>query len=383
MSRLTSSRVLVTGATGFIGGRLVERLVREEGATVRALVRNFANAPRIARFPIEMIPGDLSSPEALERAVEGCDVVFHCAYGAQGTDAERRVVNVQGTERVLAAALAHKCRRVVHVSTMSVYGDPQSGEIDESVGRQYTGSAYGDSKIDAENAALGYCAKGLSVAVIQPTIVYGPFGLTWTIKPLQQLQTGRVIMVNGGSGICNPVYIDDVVSAMIAAAIADDAHGQAFLVSGDASVTWREFFERYERMLAASATISMTPEEARAHFASCEPQGLVKDTVRVLRREGQKRETLLRERLSPSRAGRLALGIAERWSLLAGAQASASGAEDGPPIHPLPPAKVAMFTARARFRIDKATKLLGYRPAFTLDRGMAVTEEWAKWANIA
>jgi nucleoside-diphosphate-sugar epimerase len=363
MSRLTSSRVLVTGATGFIGGRLVERLVREKGATVRALVRNFANAPRIARFPIEMIPGDLSSPEALERAVEGCDVVFHCAYGAQGTDAERRVVNVQGTERMLAAALAHKCRRVVHVSTMSVYGDPQSGEIDESVGRQYTGSAYGDSKIDAENAALGYCAKGLSVAVIQPTIVYGPFGLTWTIKPLQQLQTGRV--------------------TMIAAAIADDAHGQAFLVSGDASVTWREFFERYERMLAASATISMTPEEARAHFASCEPQGLVKDTVRVLRREGQKRETLLRERLSPSRAGRLALGIAERWSLLAGAQASASGAEDGPPIHPLPPAKVAMFTARARFRIDKATKLLGYRPAFTLDRGMAVTEEWAKWANIA
>jgi nucleoside-diphosphate-sugar epimerase len=217
MSALNGSRVLVTGATGFIGGRLVERLVREEGARVRALVRTFANAPRIARFPIEMIPGDLVSQDALDRAMDGCDVVFHCAYGAQGTDAERRVVNVQGTERVLATALAHKCRRLVHVSTMSVYGDPQSGDIDETAPRRYTGSAYGDSKIDAENAALAYCDKGLSVAVVQPTIVYGPFGLTWTIKPLQQLQTGRVIVINGGSGICNPVYIDDVVSAMIGA----------------------------------------------------------------------------------------------------------------------------------------------------------------------
>jgi len=382
MSALNGSRVLVTGATGFIGGRLVERLVREEGAQVRALVRTFANAPRIARFPIEMIPGDLVSQDALDRAMDGCDVVFHCAYGAQGTDAERRVVNVQGTERVLATALAHKCRRLVHVSTMSVYGDPQSGDIDETAPRRYTGSAYGDSKIDAENAALAYCDKGLSVAVVQPTIVYGPFGLTWTIKPLQQLQTGRVIMINGGSGICNPVYIDDVVSAMIGAARSERAHGQAFLVSGNTPVTWREFYQRYERMLAATATISMAPEEALAHFASCEPKGLVADTVRVLRREGQKRETLIRERLSPSRAGRLALGIAERVSLLSGARSS-SEADDGPPIHPVPPSKVSMFAARATFRIDKAAALLGYRPAFSLDRGMATTEEWAKWAKFA
>src|SRR3954462_12358629 len=188
MTPLNGARGLVTGATGFIGGRLVERLVREEGASVRALVRNFANAPRIARFAIEMIPGDLSSADVLERAAAGCDVVFHCAYGAQGTDAERRVVNVQGPERVLAAALAAGCRRVVHVSTMSVYGDPQHGDIDETATRRYTGSADGDRKIDGENLALGYWDRGLSVAIVQPTVVYGPFGLTWTIKPLQQLQ---------------------------------------------------------------------------------------------------------------------------------------------------------------------------------------------------
>jgi nucleoside-diphosphate-sugar epimerase len=380
VSRLRGVRVLVTGATGFIGGRLVERLVREEGASVRALVRNFANAPRIARFAIEMVPGDLLSPVALDRAVARCDVVFHCAYGALGPDAERRVVNVQGTESVLAAALAHHCRRVVHVSTMSVYGDPASGDIDETAPRKYTGSAYGDSKIDAENAALGYCDKGLSVAVVQPTIVYGPWALTWTIKPLQQLQTGRVILVNDGTGTCNPVYIDDVVTAMIAAAGSAEAHKQAFLISGNEPVTWRAFFERYQRMLPASATVAMTAEQARAHFEASEPKGFVSETVRVLRREVRKREALIRERLSPTRPGRIALTAAEGVSLLS-RPGTAPAAVEELPVPPLAPSKVPMFAAQARFRSDKATALLGYHPAFDLDRGMAMTEAWARWGR--
>ena len=381
MSGLRGSRVLVTGATGFIGGRLVERLVREEGATVRALVRNFANAPRIARFGIEMVPGDLLSGDALGRAVEGCDVVFHCAYGAQGTDAERRVVNVQGTERVLAAALAHRCRRVVHVSTMSVYGDPAEGDVDETAPRRHTGSAYGDSRIDAENAALGYCDKGLSVAVVQPTIVYGPWALTWTIKPLQQLQTGRVILVNDGAGTCNPVYIDDVVSAMLAAAQSPDAHKQAFLVSGDRPVTWREFFERYQRMLSASATVAMTAEQARAHFAASEPGGFVSESVRVLKREVQQARGARPRAPVADGAGTTRAGHSPSSSRCCRARARLRRPSNEPPIHPLPPSKVPMFAAKARFRADKAAKLLGWRPAFDLDRGMAMTEEWARWAR--
>jgi nucleoside-diphosphate-sugar epimerase len=380
VSELRGTRVLVTGATGFIGGRLVERLVREEGASVRALVRNFANAPRIARFAIEMVPGDLLAPESLDRAAAGCDIVFHCAYGALGSDAERRVVNVQGTERLLAAALAHGCRRFVHVSTMSVYGDPPHGDIDETAPRRYTGSAYGDSKIDAENAALGFCDKGLSVSVVQPTIVYGPWALTWTIKPLQQLQTGRIVLLNDGAGTCNPVYVDDVVSAMIAAAGSAEAHKQTFLVSGDRPVTWREFFARYQRMLPASATVTMTPEQARAHFEASEPKGFVSETVRVLRREVRKREALIRERLSPTRPGRIALTAAEGVSLLPRPGAARTTTEE-PPIHPLAPSKVPMFAAQARFRSDKAAALLGYRPAFDLDRGMAINESWARWAR--
>src|SRR6185295_17202415 len=100
----------------------------------------------------------------------------------------------------------------------------------------------GDSKIEAEETALGYVGRGLSVAVVQPTVVYGPFGQTFTIKPLQSLKSGRVILVNGGEGLANLVYVDDVVTGMILAAITDAANGESFILSGPEPTTWRAFY---------------------------------------------------------------------------------------------------------------------------------------------
>src|SRR5947207_8870495 len=150
---LTNATVLVTGATGFIGGRLAERLVVEHGAGVRALVRNFGRAARLARYPIELVPGDLCAAESIDRAAAGCDYVFHCAYGSDGEDDSRRVVNAQGTRHVLDAALKHHVKRAVHTSTVTVYGETADGRLDESAPRRRTGFAYADSKIEAEETA--------------------------------------------------------------------------------------------------------------------------------------------------------------------------------------------------------------------------------------
>src|SRR4051812_5654936 len=309
MSALYGRTVLVTGATGFIGGRLVEHLIRAEGANVRALVRNFARAPRLARFPVEMVAGDLLSPDALDRAVAGCDVVFHCAYGNGGDESARKNVTVRGTELLLEAALRHHVRRFVHTSTFSVYGDPPSGDLTEDAPRKYTGATYGDSKIDAEKLALGYCAKGLSVSVVQPTIVYGPFGSTWTSKPIEQLSTGRVILVNGSSGTCNAVYVDDVVAAMLRAAVVDAAHNQAFLISGSDSLTWSAFFDRLASLVPGSRFAPMSAADANAYFTSGNAtRGLVGESIRVLRREVAKRGTGVRERRASRGPRRLAVG---------------------------------------------------------------------------
>jgi nucleoside-diphosphate-sugar epimerase len=380
MSGLHHARVLVTGATGFIGGRAVERLLAE-GAQVRALVRNFTNAPRIARFPIEMVAGDLTSPEAVDRAVRGCDLVIHCGFGSSGDDAQKRDTTVNGTERVLSSALRHRCRRVVVMSTISVYGDTVDGDLDERAPRRYSGAVYNDTKLDAEKLAFAYCDKGLSVAVIQPTVVYGPYGSTWTTKPLAQLRTGQVILVDGGTGLCNAVYVDDVVSAAVLAATSPRAHGEAFLVSGEQPVTWKEFYARYEAMLGTKATVAMTPDQARALYeASVQPKRLTHEALRVARRELGRRERVIRERLGGTRGGRAVLAAAHRLSLFPPAPAPIGPAER--PVHPMPPQKIAFAAAKTRVRIDKAVELLGYRPACDIDRGMAVTESWARWANL-
>src|SRR3954470_19991734 len=273
MTPLTNATVLVTGGTGFIGGRLAERLVLQHGAGVRALVRSFSRAVRLARFPIELVQGDLRSPESIDRAVAGCDYVFHCAYGSDGQDDARRVVNAQGTRNVLDAALAHHVKRVVHTSTVTVSGNTPDGPLDETAPRVKTGFAYGDSKIEAEETALGYVNRGLSVAVVQPTVVYGPFGTTFTIKPLQMMKSCRVIIVNGGDGLANLVYVDDVVSGMLIAALHEGAHGDSFILSGPEPTTWREFYAAHETMIGRSATVSMSPEQALKHFHGADGGG--------------------------------------------------------------------------------------------------------------
>ncbi|MBA2667053.1 MAG: NAD-dependent epimerase/dehydratase family protein, partial [Trueperaceae bacterium] len=207
MDDLTGRRVLVTGGTGFIGGRLVEKLVLEHGARVRVLTSNYAGLSRVSRFDVEVVRGDVSVAGQVSEATKGCDVVFNCAYGSRGSEADRRRVTVDGTRAVLDAALAHGAR-VVHVSTMVVYGIGIAGELDERAPRRPSGVAYGDTKIEAEALALSYASeRGLGVSVVQPTAVYGPFAPNWTVRVLESLRTGRVVLVDDGVGHANPVYV--------------------------------------------------------------------------------------------------------------------------------------------------------------------------------
>ena len=138
--------VLVTGASGFIGGRVVERLYLEGLANVRAGIHRWSSVARIARFPVELVKLDILDRNTLPRLMEGSDYVIHCAYGDKYT-------TVKGTENVLWSALEVGVRRVVHLSTVEVYGNV-SGYIDESSPLKYTGNEYADSKIDAEKVCM-------------------------------------------------------------------------------------------------------------------------------------------------------------------------------------------------------------------------------------
>jgi nucleoside-diphosphate-sugar epimerase len=382
--------VLVTGGTGFIGGRLVEKLVLDCHADVRVLVSHLARAFRVARFPVEIIHGDVTELSDVERAVRGCEVVFHCAYGNQGDNKRRRLVNVVGTKNVLAAALRAKTKRVVHLSTVLVYGFAKTdGDLDESAPKRYSKNVYSDSKLAAEKFALHYAqTHKLPVVVIQPTEVYGPFGTAWTLNVLQQLKAGKVILVNGGDGLCNAVYVDDVVSAILLAAVKEEAVGQAFLISGEQPGTWREFYNRFELMLGNSATVSMSKAEAKSYRRKA--RGIVQETLSVLREEPRVLERLLQTReaaylkqigfsLLPERSWHYL-----KEKILNGGK---TDQQQRVPkinnlIHPLNSLMVDFYAAKTRIRIDKAKKLLGYQPVFDFESGMKLTEQWARWANL-
>lgn len=387
------NKVLVTGASGFIGGRLVERLVLHQGADVRVLVRNAASAARLARFPLTFHLGDVTNTADLEKAVQGCDLVFHCAYGTTGSQKRRAWVNRVGTERILEAAHRAGVRRVIYLSTLMVYGQTADGELDETAPRRRFGNAYSDSKLDAEGIALQYSRSGrVPVTILQPTAVYGPFGGVWTAQPLAALKTGRVILVNGGDGLANAVYVDDLVSAMLLAAEKDAAVGEAFLISGPDAVTWRDLYGRFARMLGdgPERTVSMTAEEVLAHYKKHqrETSRFHQEFLRTFKQDRGFRDRLMATRelmaLRELASSVLPEGLQDRikGKMSGGGGKPIQPPEKGLPIHPLTPQMIGFFAAKTRVRIDKARRLLGYEPAFPLQRGMELTEQWARWANL-
>ncbi|MEM7199696.1 MAG: NAD-dependent epimerase/dehydratase family protein [Planctomycetota bacterium] len=397
---LSGKRVLVTGGSGFIGSRLVERLIRECGAQVRVMVRSYARAARVARFEVELVQGDVADRDAVAKAVAGCDVVFHAAYGNDGNEARQREVTVGGTENVLTAAKANGCQRVVHVSTINVYGATPDGDLDESAPRKYFGDAYSDTKLDAEQMALRWHREqGVPATVVQPTVVFGPFALAWTVRILGEMGTGRVMLIDGGDGLCNAVYVDDLVSGMLLAATREEAIGEAFLLSGAEPVTWRDFYGHYERMLGRPATAVVSAADALADFDARfkkRRRSIVREALSLLREERPVRQRVLGslEGTALRGAAKLVLprgvrqSLRRRIGLGAGKPASGTAPSSGAapaeerPIHPMPPSAIDYQKAKTVVRIDKARRLLGYEPQFDVAAGMQRVAPWAKWAGF-
>lgn len=386
---LRGKRVLITGGTGFIGGRLVERLVTECGAEVHVLVRNFSRGARIARFPIKMVQGDITDLEVVKKAMAGCEIVFHCAYGNTGSRAQQKAVNIRGTENVLKAALEHNVKRVVHISTISVYGQTKDGSLDESAPRKHSREFYANSKLKAEKLAFHYFQKhGLPVSIIQPTVVYGPSAPVWTIVPVNQLRSGRIVLIDGGNGLCNAVYIDDVVQAILLAATRESAVGEAFLISAENPVSWQDFYGAYEKMLGIKSTISMNQSELREfrrHYRK--EHGTVKQVMTALRGHPDILRGIV-QLPAVNRPYRLAQTILPDplWSRLKNIfLAKDISREELPhkkPILPLTQKQAVFFLSRTHVSIEKARRQLGYQPNFNLEQGMQLTEKWLRFANL-
>ena len=248
--RIQKQGILITGASGFIGGRLAERLFFDYGNTPRCLVRNYAKLARLSRLPTQLVLGDVLDYESLVKASAGCNTVVHCAYGNTGDDALDAKINVLGTENLLRAAVENRVKRFIYLSSVEVYGRSQPALVDESTEPGDPSNSYARTKLEAEKLCLNYYREAsLPVVLLRLAVVYGPHSPIWTIDVVNRLRNGGFCLSEEFSGLCNPLHIDDCVDAVFLSIVRPDVIGKTFIISGGETVTWNDYFAKYNEIL--------------------------------------------------------------------------------------------------------------------------------------
>lgn len=237
-------RALVTGATGFTGGWLARHLVAA-GDQVRALVRpaSLARSGGLADAGVQVHQGDLGDPDSLAVACDGMDVVYHIAatYRTAGQGkAAYRVTNVDGTARLLDAAVGAGVRRVVHCSTGGVHGHIEQPPATEEAPLR-PGDIYQDTKLEGEQVARARGASGaIEVVVARPIGIYGP-GDTRFLK-LFRLAGGR-IMLGSGAAYYHLTFVEDLAEGFRLCGTVPAAAGETYLLAGARYTTLWELVE--------------------------------------------------------------------------------------------------------------------------------------------
>jgi nucleoside-diphosphate-sugar epimerase len=238
-----SETCLITGATGFIGGRLARRLL-DEGYQVRCLVRASSDTSRLEQLDLQLAVGDLTDADSLMHAAAGCQYVLHCGalVSDWATTQEIARINVDGTRRLLDAALAASIKRFVHISSTDIYGYPDRPQTDETYAATRFRNWYAQTKLEAEaEVRRAEGEHALATVILRPATVYGP-GSVDVVGEIARAINGRhMLLIDRGRPLAGLCYIDNLLDAAVLALRHEAAPGNAFNVSDGLDVTWKQF----------------------------------------------------------------------------------------------------------------------------------------------
>jgi nucleoside-diphosphate-sugar epimerase len=244
-------RTLVTGASGFLGGRLAQ-LLSTQGDEVVVLARPSSDLRHLAHLPITVLPGDLTDPASLDRALNGVHRVFHSAACSTDWAAWKTYfgANVTGTSNLLEAA--RRCstlQRFVHVSTTDVYGYP-AVPCDESHPLVDAGLPYNQTKRLGELAVWeAHRTHGLPITVVRPATIYGPRGKDFTVEIATMLRQRLMLTIDHGRAQGGFCYVDNVAEAMIAASTSANTLGQVYNLSDGTGADWTRYLALFSAAL--------------------------------------------------------------------------------------------------------------------------------------
>jgi nucleoside-diphosphate-sugar epimerase len=240
------STCLITGATGFVGSHVAMACARRE-MSVRALVRSESETKLLEELGARIIRGDVADPAVVRTAMDGADVVVHCAakVGDWGPVEDYRKVNVDGLRLLLDASKGQSLERFVHVSTLGVYAARHHHGTDETVPPPDEHiDGYTQSKVEAEKLAHKYERElGVPVVIVRPGFVYGPRDRNVMPRLIDSLRTGKFRYLGGGERAMNTIYVENLADAILLAMHSQQAVGQVYNLTDGEFVSKRKFIE--------------------------------------------------------------------------------------------------------------------------------------------
>jgi len=324
-------RILITGATGFVGSHIAEACALR-GDAVSTIARANSDTSFLEKIGITIHRGDLTDVETVRRAVEGVDAIVHSAakVGDWGPVEEYRAVNVDALRHILETCRSDRLQRFVHISSLGVYEARHHHGTDESEPlpvRHMDG--YTQTKVEAEHLALdAHRLHGLPLVVLRPGFVYGPRDRTVLPRLVDKLRNGIVQYLGDGKQAMNTIYVGNLVDAVLIALDKPEAVGQIYNLTDGEHVSKRRFFETIADGLGL-------PRPTRS-----KPLWLAKLAARIMEWRARRR-----------------------------------GAKQAPR---LTQATVKFLGLNLDFSIEKAKRELGYVPRVGFDEGMKRSLDWYK-----
>lgn len=325
---------LITGATGFVGSHLAEAALAR-GRKVRTLVRADSDTQFLDGLKVERVVGELRPGADLKYALDGVDVVFHCAarVGDWGPIDAYRQVNVEGSRALLEACKGRPLKKFIHFSSLGVYAARHHHGTDESEPLpEHHIDGYTQSKVEAEKLALEYQQKhGVPVVILRPGFIYGPRDRTVLPNLVSNLRRGIVWYLGSGDQALNTIYVGNLVDAAFLA-VEKAAPGRIFNLTDGERVSKKRFING----IADGLEIARPKLHAPLWLARI-TAGWMEPLARLCRLKNP-------PRLTQGRIKFLGLNL--------------------------------------DFAIERARRELGYAPAVSFDEGLARTLEWFKQSGL-
>ena len=355
-------KIAVLGANGFIGTRITEMFVLSKHMEVIPIVRDYSSLARASRFNLDSRVADAFDQEALQIAFRGCDVVVHAVAGDIKT-----ILGSLGP--VYQAAQGAGVRRLVYLSSGSVHGQmPEPGTDEKSTLNDRQALPYNNAKVQAERTLFRLRRQGsVELVVLRPGIVFGPRS-SWIINFSDALLKGQASLLNRGSGICNSIYIDNLVDAIYLGATQPGIDRDVFLLGDQEYVTWADLYRPLARALGYDLTSL--------------PEGIISE---------QKPSWF--ERLEPLRVSKPVQGllsIVPHRFRVAAYRAYETILEPQEDSLPLPPEdrqpvisrEMAMlYSCQYKLPHTKATQILRYQPLVSFNEATRRTVAWLSFAG--